>query len=148
MTAAVRSHSLRDRAAMTARRILGRTSTNSCPRRRRAHVIHTRCASTSSTISCYTRSSLAISNDGGSRGAWVAGFGAFRITADDCAGERRWMWMIGEAACEGIVITSTRSSTARISRTFSLWTACSEGCPRRRLRGEPEPRRRKRMRCR
>ena len=30
--------------------------------------------------------------------------------------------MIGEAACEGIVITSTRSSTARIARTFSLWT--------------------------
>ena len=51
-------------------------------------------------------------------------FRAFRVTADDCAGERRWMWMIGEAACrrlcEGIVIISMRSSAARISRTFSL----------------------------
>ena len=27
--------------------------------------------------------------------------------------------MIGEATCEGIVITSTRSSTARIARTSS-----------------------------
>ena len=120
MTAAARSHSLRDRAAVTARRMLGRISTSSCPRRRRARVIHTPCASTSSTISCNTRSSPAISNDGGSRGAGVDVFGAFRVTADECAGERRWMWMISEAACEGIVIVSTRSSTARMARTFSF----------------------------
>ena len=111
MTPATRSHSLRDNAAVTARRILGCTLTSSCPRRRRARVIHTPCASTSSTISCNTRSSSAISNDGGSREAGVDGFGAFRITADDCAGERWWMWMIGEPACERIVIGT---STARI----------------------------------
>ena len=154
MTAAARSHSLRDRAAVTARRMLGRTSMSSCPRRRRARVIHTPCTSTSSATSCNTCSSPAISNDGGSRGAGVDGFGAFRVTADDCAGERRWMWMISEAACEGIVIASTRSSTARIARTFSCRALSIDDVFRRMLMSsETETsrragRRRRRMRCR
>ena len=41
------------------------------------------------------RSSPAISNDGGSRGAVVVGFGAFRVVDDGGVAER-------EAACEGI----------------------------------------------
>ena len=154
ITAAARSHSLRDNAVVTAIRMLGRTSTSSCSQRRRARVIHTPCASTSPTMSCNTRSSPAISNDGGSRGAGVDGFGAFRVTADDCAEERRWRWTIGEAACEGIVIVSTRSSTARIARTFSCRALSIDGVFRRMLMSsETETsrragRRRKRMRCR
>ena len=37
----------------------------------------------------------------------------------DGVAERSWMWMIGEAACEGIVTASMRSSTARMACTFS-----------------------------
>ncbi len=77
MTPAARSHSLRDSAAVTASRMLGRASTSSCPRSRHARVIHTPCASASSTISCSKCSSPAMSNDGASRGAGVAGFGGF-----------------------------------------------------------------------
>lgn len=84
MTAAKRSHSLRDSAAVTARRMIGGASTSSCPQRRRAHVIHTPCASTSSR-------SPAISNNGGSRRARVVGFGAFTVANDGSAIERRWM---------------------------------------------------------
>ena len=64
MTPAVRSHSLRDGATVTARRMLDRDSTSSCPRSRRALVIHTPCASTSSTTSYMRHSSPAMSNDG------------------------------------------------------------------------------------
>jgi hypothetical protein len=92
ITPAARSHSLRDSADVTARRILGLASTGSCSRRRRARVIHTPCASTSSTISCSARSSAATSNDGASRGAGVVGFGGFRV-ADDGAADRKWIWM-------------------------------------------------------
>ena len=41
--------------------------------------------------------------------------------------------MIGEAACEGIVIASTRSSTARIARTFSCRALRMDGVFRRML---------------
>ena len=41
--------------------------------------------------------------------------------------------MIGEAACEGIVIASTRSSTARIARAFSCSVLRIEGVFRRML---------------
>ena len=36
-----------------------------------------------------------LAGDIGSRGAGIDVFGAFRVTADDCAGESKWMWMIG-----------------------------------------------------
>lgn len=52
---------------------------------------HTPCASTSSTMSCNTRSSLAVSKDGGKRGTGFVRFGAFRVAV------RKWVWMIGEA---------------------------------------------------
>src|SRR6266403_3359800 len=74
-TPAARSHSFRDSAAVTARRMLGRASTTSCPLNRRARVIHTPCASASSTISCNSRSSTAISNAGG------AGLDDFAVVA-------------------------------------------------------------------
>ena len=51
----------------------------------REHLVHDIC------------SSPAISNDGGSRGAVVAGFGAFRVVDDGGVAERK-------AACEGIKI--------------------------------------------
>ena len=35
--------------------------------------------------------------------------------------------MIGEAACEGILIASTRSSTARMARTFSYRALRTDG---------------------
>jgi hypothetical protein len=108
ITPAARSYSLCDSAAIMSTGMLGRASTNSCPRRRRARVIHTPCASTSSTISCSTRSSHAILNDGASRGAGVVGFGAFKVVDDDSVAQSRWMWMICEEACEGIAIASTR----------------------------------------
>jgi hypothetical protein len=47
--------------------------------------------------------------------------------------ERRWIWMIGEAAWEGIVMTSTRSSTARMARTFSCRVLRIDGVFRRML---------------
>ena len=36
-------------------------------------------------------------------GSGFDGFGVIRVTDCDCAGERRWMWMIGEVVCEGMV---------------------------------------------
>jgi hypothetical protein len=92
ITPGARSYSLCNSAAVTARSLLGRASTSSCLQRRRARVIHTPCANTSSRS---THSSPAISNYGASRGAGAVGFGAFRVV--DGAAERRWMWMIGEA---------------------------------------------------
>ena len=86
-----------------ARRMLGLASTSSFWRGRRVRVIHTSCASTSSTIPCNISSSPAILNSGGSRGAGVDEFGAFRFGDNDCAGERRWMQMTGKATCEEIV---------------------------------------------
>ena len=80
-------------------------------------MIHTPCVSTSSTMSC-DRHSPAISNESPSRGAGVAGFTSFVDVDADGIAERSWMWMIGEAACEEIVMAS-HSSTARIERTFS-----------------------------
>ena len=64
------------------------------------------------------------------------GSGAFRVADDDGAGERRWIWMIGEAACEGILIASTRSNTARIARTFSCRVLRMDGVFRRMLMPE------------
>ena len=85
-------------------------------------MIHTPCASTSSMISCNTWSAPAISNDGGPCGAGVNEFRAFRVTADNCAGE--------QAACEGIEIASKWSSTTQILSLAGrlVWTACSKGC--------------------
>ena len=94
MTSVARSHSLRDSAAIIARRILGRNSTSSYQHRRRALVIHTRYASTSSTMSCMRRSSPTMSNDGASRETAVAGVRSLRSrNRQRC----KWMWMIGEA---------------------------------------------------
>ena len=59
-----------------------------------------------------------MSNDGGLWGGGVAGFGTF-AEADDVT-ESRWIWMRGEVTYEGIVIASTRSSTA--------WIACMLSC--------------------
>ena len=134
ITPAARSHSLRDSAAVTARRMLVRDSTSSCSRRHRALVIHTPCVSTSSTMSYKRRSSPEISNDGASREAAGAGFGAFGAATDsDGVAVRRWMWMIGEATCEGIVSKSIWSSTAQIARTFSCRVLRIEGVFRRML---------------
>ena len=47
--------------------------------------------------------------------------------------ERNWMWIIGEAACEGIVTASIRSSTARMARTFSCSMLKIDGMFRRML---------------
>ena len=47
MTVVAPSHCLCDSAFIKAMRMPGRTSTSSCPRRRRARVIHTPCASAS-----------------------------------------------------------------------------------------------------
>ena len=137
MTPAARSHGLRDSAA-TVSRMLGRT-----------RMIHTPCASTSSTISCNTCSSLAISNDGGSRRARVVGFGVFRVADDGDAADRKWMWMTGGPACRG--------------NSYRVRGPVPPGSPGRFLRingpgvfrkilmrrppGEPAPRRRKRMCC-
>lgn len=46
-------------------------------------------------------------------------------------GERMWMWMIGEAGCEGIVMQSTRSRMARAARMFSWSAVRMEGVDRR-----------------
>ena len=100
MTPATRSHSLRDNAAVTARRILGCTLTSSCPRRRRARVIHTPCASTSSTISCNTRSSSAISNDRGSREAGGRWFRGLQSHSRRLRRRTQVDGMISEPACE------------------------------------------------
>jgi hypothetical protein len=119
MMPAAPSHSLRDRTAVTARRMLGRASTSSRSRRQRARVIHTPGASTSSTISSRMRSSPAISNDSGSRGAGVVVFWAFSVADDDL---RRWIWKIGEAACE------SRAREWRCSRARPAWPARSPAC--------------------
>ena len=70
-------------------------------------------------MSCSGRSSPAISNVGASRGAGVEGFPGFVDPNADGVAERSCRWMNGEEACEGIVRTSTRSSTAQIARTDS-----------------------------
>ena len=75
-----------------------------------------------------------MSNDGVSREAAVAGFGAFgAATVNDGVTVRRRMWMIGEAACEGVVSESIWSSTARIAHTFSCDVLRIEGTFRRML---------------
>ncbi|KAH9017951.1 hypothetical protein EDB85DRAFT_1937238 [Lactarius pseudohatsudake] len=51
-----------------------------------------------------------------SHGAGIAGFGGF-TDADGVAAERRRMWMICEAACDGTVVASI--GTAQIVPTFS-----------------------------
>ena len=95
-------------------------------------MIHTPYAITSSTMSCKTRSSPGKSNDGASREAAVVGFGAFGAATDsNGVAVRRWMCMIGEAACEGIMTESIRSSTARIASTFSCSVLRIEGVFRR-----------------
>ena len=99
--------------------MLGRALTSSGPRNRRARVIHTPYASASSTISCSRRSSPAMSKERAWRDAGVAGLTGFVDVDEDGVAERSWMWMIGEAACEGIVTASMQSSTARIARMFS-----------------------------
>ena len=81
-------------------------------------MIHTPCASTSSTIYCNVRSSPTISNDGSSRGVRVAGFGAIRGADDGGIAERRWMWMIGEAVCEGKEIAVQHSSHVLMDGVF------------------------------
>ena len=58
---------------------------------------HTPCANAPSEISRSTRSSPAIYNEGGLRGARVVGSGAFRDEDDDGVAERRWIWLIDEA---------------------------------------------------
>ncbi|KAH8984816.1 hypothetical protein EDB92DRAFT_1460233 [Lactarius akahatsu] len=57
-----------------------------------------------------------IPHDGASRRAGITGFGGF-TDADGVAAERRRMWMLSEAACEGTVVAST--GTAQIVTTFS-----------------------------
>ena len=54
---------------------------------------------------------------------WLArsrgcGVGAFRVADYDGAAERRWMWMIGEAAAR---YGYSQSNTARMARTFSWY---------------------------
>jgi len=44
-----------------------------------------------------------------------------------------WMWMMGEAGCEGIVTQSTRSRMARAARVFSWSAVRTEGVERRML---------------
>ena len=110
MIPAARSHSSRDSAAVMARRMLSRVSMSFCSNSRGVQVTHTPYTGTLSTMSCSRRSSPAMSNSSAERGAGVTGFNAF-AEPDDIA-ERRWIWMIDEAACEGIVIASTWSSIA------------------------------------
>jgi hypothetical protein len=109
MTPAARSHSLSDSVAVIARRFLGLSSTNSCPRRRRGSVIDT---STSPTISCSTLSSPAISNDSGSRGAGVVGFGAFRVV-DDWRGVGGYSDHLDQCCYPPSLIRHTQPSAAR-----------------------------------
>ena len=52
---------------------------------------------------------------------------------DEAEGERIWMWMMGEAGCEGTVIQSTRSRMARAARMFSWSVVKMEGLDRRML---------------
>ena len=90
----------------------------------------------SSTLSATRLLTHALSStfNGASREAAVRAVGAFAaVTVKDGVAVRRWMWMIGKAAREGIVSVSIRSSAARIARTFSCtvrsgYTACSVGC--------------------
>ena len=70
-----------------------------------------------------------MSNETASRGAGVAGFTGF-ADADSVA-ERSCMWMMGEAACEGIVTVSMRSSTSRMARMFSCSVLRIDGVFRR-----------------
>src|SRR5260221_1294881 len=93
-------------------------------------------------MSCSRRSSTAMSKEGASRGAALAGFDGFAeaevvaaAIGSRCVAEgvRTWMWMMGEAGCEGIVIQSTRSRTARIARAFSCSVLRIEGELRRML---------------
>ena len=89
-------------------------------------------ASSSPTCAPPSRVVAAMYNDGVSREGAVAGFGAFgAATVNDGVTVRRWMWMIGEAACEGVVSESIRSSTARIAHTFSCSVLRIEGMFRR-----------------
>lgn len=60
-----------------------------------------------------------IPNDAASREARVASFGNFAFVDKDRVALRRWMRMISEATCEGIVSASIRSSTVRFALTFS-----------------------------
>ena len=69
MTPAARSRSLRNNAAVTARLMLGRVSTDSCLRD--PHALRKR------VVLCSRRSSLAISIDSASHGAGVASFTGF-----------------------------------------------------------------------
>ena len=104
MTPAARSHSLRDKTPVSVRRMLGCDLTSSGPRIRRAHVIHTPFTSTSSTMSCKRRSSLAMSNDGCmARNCGSGGLGTSQPQkpGNDSVAVHRWMWMTGKAACEG-----------------------------------------------
>lgn len=48
-------------------------------------------------------------------------------------GERMWMWMTGEAGCEGTVMQSMRSRIARAARVFSWSVVRMEGVDRRML---------------
>jgi len=90
ITPVVRSHSFRDNAAVMARRILGRTSTSSFPRSRRARVVYTPCASASSKMSC---KQALIARDIERRSRMRR---RLRDADADGAAECSWMWMIGE----------------------------------------------------
>jgi hypothetical protein len=48
-------------------------------------------------------------------------------------GKRMWMWMMGDAGCEGTVMQSTRSRMARAARVFSCSVVRIEGVDRRML---------------
>ena len=122
-----RLHSLRDNAAVTASRMLGGDSTCSRPR---SSVIYTPCAGTSFTMSCSRRSTHAMSNDGASRKAGVAGSGPSWPQQTMISG-RCGPMMIGEVACEGIVSASIRSSTERIAHAFSCNVLRIDGIERR-----------------
>ena len=126
MTPAARSHSLGDSAAVTARRILCRDSTSSCPRSRRALVIthpartpRPRCPARGPPRPqrrCIARS---------------RGRGVRNLRGRNSQRWRRSTWMIGGTACGGIVSESIWLSTARIARTFSCSVLRIEGVFRR-----------------
>jgi hypothetical protein len=105
-----------------------------------ALVISTPCASVSSTTSWKILSSPSMSQShfAVSRGRGDVGFDdllgdnvAVAGCKDQVDGERTWMWMMGEAGCEGIVMQSIRSRMVRAACIFSWSAVRMDGVDRR-----------------